>query len=220
MAAESNSTSRRAVVTGLAAAPVMALPAVAASIAPDPVFAALEAERAARERHVAQSAAQDVAENEWEAVKHLFPDHIEVPISINGQESVRRLESANDIDRFVARWLVDVAFCDESVHDAFDYHGTRDDLLNRLAEIKARRGAEYNRRGLRDMDLLSDRTHSAWWEAEKAALRTHPTTLRGAIAKLAFIREYIERGGEGELEPAVAGIETFLAEQAAQGGFA
>lgn len=69
--------------------------------------------------------------------------------------------------------------------------------IAKLEKLVARRLAEMERRGIPAAEALTDESYAKWCEVEKAVLLTQPTTFPGVVAKLAFIRGYIERGGGG-----------------------
>ena len=71
------STTRRALVAGIAASPIAALPAVA-DVTADPIFAVLERHRAAREALERSLPAFNEAEARWFEIQKQYPGAVEL----------------------------------------------------------------------------------------------------------------------------------------------
>lgn len=166
MSAQTRETTRRAVVAGLAAAPVASLPAVAcASPAPaDPIFDAFaEFERAKATDAAAWKAYNDLEESTWSALEA-------AGIKPTQLLTHRRLESHR-----AAGLLSDTEYADALT--ALDGPETEHQALWRAVE---------------ELEESSRDAAEARGEAEREFVTTAPTTRAGALRLLRHLAEFLD----------------------------
>ena len=160
-----STTSRRAVLAGVASAPVLSLPALAAQ--PDPVFAAIERHKAGLAHH---TACLDKACAIQEEISRQVAE-MEAVVDRGKEEA-----TAKALELFRPTHPDMTA---ESALELLKHIGRRD--------IEAKNGAEEA------ADLLEEGS-AADCDSREALFDTVPTTAAGAAAMLAFIRKDAEAG--------------------------
>lgn len=211
--ADSNHTTiapstRRAVVAGIAVAPVVALPAAAVALEPDPVLVAIEAysRAAAAVEHLRE--ANEPLHQQWEAIASDYPVGLDL-----GHFSGRHLYTHGAIEKHFAT-LRSIYRVPEA--DALHIEALTQSACKRLDDLLARRVAEEDRIGVTaarrmENDALEERDRT-----EYAVLAAKPTTLAGAAALVAFVRRIMEEDNldpvGDEVQVALSNVEAFLAQ--------
>lgn len=194
---------RRALVAGLAAAPVagMASPAPAQAAEADPIFAALAEYHRAHDARKVKADAFNEAERRWFAVRDNFPNHV----LLYGKFPIYKPE---DVAKYMPEDMA--GYSPEEVSACTTIETT---ARNRLARALARRQAERDRLGLKEAEEAAEAASNVLIEAEAAVLATVPATKAGALALVAFIRGQVEKGCETTEDTlaAITSLESFLA---------
>ena len=174
MAKQSHTPSRRAMLAGLAAAPVAGLPAIAGGVATDdPIFAAIAEHRFCKARAEAALASLNGKFEELEAAK----DRIAV-IRFTGE----KFQSTAALVHFVN---VKRALSGDEITEFFE---AREALqLHEAAFERVREESGY----AKAEDAFSE-MNAAYCKSETAALAAQPTTAAGALALLALLAEHLE----------------------------
>jgi hypothetical protein len=174
--------SRRSIVTGLAAAPVLGLPAIAAASAePDPIFEAIRRHEAAWHVHIAASLAEDEADPEGTAHR------VDPGVTYGGFRVLDRAELDRLRDKHV-RWV-------DAGAPGYTLARVEADYQRACAEFEANNAAHAEwQKSTREGRLQAAR-HAAEEEEDAAAeaLATIvPTTIAGAVALLEYVNRFDE----------------------------
>ncbi|MDP2355215.1 MAG: hypothetical protein Q8M31_04040 [Beijerinckiaceae bacterium] len=216
MANVPNTTSRRAVIAGLALSTVAALPAAAVS-QPDPIFATIADERKALAKWQTLCEEFERVQAAWYEVSDAFPEHVIVGLDgcLTGEgEGGFRFSDPLKLKAWGVR--------STERFFAFDEDAQRRLRRKRVAarlELRKRlrtAAAEEKKRGLPELEAAADAALYAWQDYEWEVMETLPTTNEGAVALVNFAREYI-REHSGQAEEADRALET-LGAFLSQGG--
>jgi hypothetical protein len=196
-------TSRRAILAGAAALPALAMPAIA-DLTPDPIYAAIDAHRAAyrafsdilNRKSALEDQHPDLVQENFPGImlgkglNYEIADSVEVPVHIRTQKDV------TDLMRRIATMSRAPARAEREKFEAL----WRAQLRKKAADYKADRKAA----GLDAMERAEDDYGSRETDAANFMLSCQPTTRAGLVAYLAYVVEFqVGRGDYDEMELAL-----------------